>query len=323
MSRLMPQNPDDWPQLVYATNPRPDQSVLALEEFRRRLKQYVMKLGPLPTADIQEVRSAVERAHFANDHSPAGPQRCVVVDGAPYSGKTYATLNAAVSETRGIWDSNGGMDGGGHRSIPWTYLEVPKGGGLRSMATDVARCLGVPTRTGRGENSSDMLARIRYTAPRVGLRGVIVDDSHGVFGASGARNRQSSDLADTLKSLVTGIPATVVVVGAGLRESSLFDNLYGRQIEERSEWVSVGGWAPPTKNDFAKGCWAELVAALHHARVLPESRSVRLNSRRTLTDLANGSQGCPGAAIRWLKRATVWAIDHDTDLDRAALEATA
>lgn len=314
--RLMPQNLDDWPALIRATNDRPrpgDRSdPVVQEEFTR----YVLRLGPLMLSDMQHLFHAVDDAHLENDYSPAGPQRCVILDGEPHAGKTYSALTKAFVETRDAWDADPGHDDPTRsRSIPWAYIEVPPAAQAYSVLLGILLFCGFPMPGGR-TNATTLAAHLRQMAPQVGLRGVIIDDSHGIAGTDPRL------VADILKTAVTGIPATVIMCGANLRERGVFTSLAGRQVVERATWVHAGDWVPPPKTGPV-GAWAELVAHFQRAAVLPDpDAEVKLNSRAALTYLAHESLYQPGTAIRWLKRAAVHAIREQSDLDIAALKAT-
>lgn len=230
----MPQNLDDWPSLVHPRNERPPDGDPGDPQVQLAFRAFVMRLGPLDLPDLRRVSQAVQDAHFENENSPAGPQCCVVVDGGPVAGKTFAALTAAFRETRSIWEALDPDATPGHRSIPWAYVEAPSGAGSYSIMSSLCRFLGIPK--GARTNTSAAAAKVRAVAPLVGLRGVIIDDSHGLAGAGRAR-AESAALANTLKTAVTGLPATVVIVGAGLRQSKVFDNVFGDQIEQRARWV--------------------------------------------------------------------------------------
>lgn len=101
--RLMPQNIDDWPQLVTAQNARPELGSAVTDELRELVDAYNQRIGTLATRDTKAVAEGIRRAHFENDHSAYGSATCVIINGLPMSGKTHAALTCAFSETRDIW----------------------------------------------------------------------------------------------------------------------------------------------------------------------------------------------------------------------------
>ena len=75
--RLMPQNIDEWPALVFSDNPRPHPHPVVTNELRQLADVYNEKIGTISTRDTRSVREAVSRAHFENDHSAYGSATCV------------------------------------------------------------------------------------------------------------------------------------------------------------------------------------------------------------------------------------------------------
>lgn len=320
ITRLMPQDIDDWPALVTSDNPRPQPAEVVTDELRHRVDAYNQRVGTISTRDTRSAREAIRRAHFENDHSAYGSATCVILSGLPLSGKTHAALTCAFSETRDIWGKLGRApdDPKFDRSIPWIYVEVPKQARSLSLLKAIWTFIGLPPLSPRA-TASDYLPALRKLAPSIGLRGIIIDDSHGVG------ERQSKDsrvLADILKGIITGLPATIVLVGTGFEESGVLRGSAGDQVRLRSaRWIDVGKWQPPSLN--AVGDWELLGRGLSERLVLPRSTAtVRLTTRGAVHSLHEGSRGRPGLAVEWAKRAASYAVWHDTDLDVAALEAT-
>lgn len=318
--RLMAQNIDDWPALVTAENPRPALHQPVTDELRHLVDAYNQRIGTITTRDTRAVRDAIRRAHFENDHSSYGSATCVILDGPPMSGKSHAALTHAFTETRAIWQTLGRApdDPTSDRSIPWIYVEVPKRAEGRSLLRSIWAFCGLPPQPPRA-TAADHLDALRRIATRTGLRGIIVDDSHGI----GVRQSQESRLlADILKGLVTGLPATIVLIGTGLRESGVLHGPAGDQVRLRgARWIEVGGWQPPVRGRI--GDWELLGRSLSQRLMLPSpATTIRLTNRKVLDRLVDGSRSRPGLAVEWAKRAASHATWSDTDLDVAALDAT-
>lgn len=318
--RLMPQNIDDWKQLVNEAHTQPEPQAIVTNDLRRQFDIHNQRVGTIATRDTRSVREAIRRAHFENDHSAYGSATCVILNGHPLSGKTHAALFCAFSETREIWASLSREpdDPKYDRCIPWIYVEVPKlARGLSLLKAIWTFCGCPPLR--QGASSADYLDALRKLAPRIGLRGIIIDDGHGL----GARQSvESRLLADILKGIVTGLPATIVLVGTGFHESGVLHGSAGEQVRLRgANWIDVGNWAPPRPNQV--GDWERLALGLNNRLLLPSTQAkVHFTNRRVLTRLVEGSQQRPGLAVVWAKRAASHAIWHDTDLGLEALDAT-
>ncbi len=318
--RLMPQDIDDWPHLVMGQNPRPELDGPITEDLRRRVDAYNQRIGTLTTRDTTAVAQAIRRAHFENDNSAYGSASCVILDGKPMSGKTHAALSAAFSETKKIWSALGrSPDDPKHdRSVPWIYVEVPKLARGFSLLKAIWTFLGPPPLP-QGATTADYLEALRTIAPKVGLRGIIIDDGHGI---GAGQNKDSRLLADVLKGIITGLPATIVLIGTGFGESGVLHGAAGDQVRLRgARWIDIGRWEPPSPRKI--GDWEYLARSLNERLVLPaDGMRVRLTTRRAVHTLHEGSRGRPGLAVEWAKRAASYAVWHDTDLDVAALDAT-
>lgn len=318
--RLMPQNIDDWPHLVMAENPKPELGGAVTDDLREQVDAYNQRIGTLATRDTRAVSEAIRRAHFENDHSAYGSATCVILNGLPMSGKTHAALTCAFSEARDIWGrlDRAPDDSKFDRIVPWVYVEVPKHARGLSLLKAISTFLGAPPLPSRA-TAADYLEALRKLAPRIGLRGIIIDDGHGIG------QRQSEDsrmLADILKGIITGLPATIVLIGTGFNESGVLRGSAGDQVRLRgARWIDVGNWEAPSRTTV--GEWERLGRSLSERLILPStSASIRLTTRGAIRALHEGSRGRPGLAVEWAKRAASYAVWHDTDLDVAALDAT-
>lgn len=318
--RLMPQDIDDWKHLVMNQNPRPELGGPVTDALRERVDAYNQRIGTITTRDTKAVAEAIQRAHFENDHSAYGSATCVIISGPPMSGKTHAALTCAFSETRDIWGRLGrepdaeGFD----RSVPWAYVEVPKLARGLSVLKSLWTFIGPPELAPRA-TAADYLHALRKLAPSIGLRGIVIDDSHGV---GQRQNEDSRLLADILKGIITGLPATIVLVGTGFDESGVLRGSAGDQVRLRgARWIDVGKWHPPSATGI--GDWELLGKNLSERLILPNpGTSIRLTTRGTIRYLHEGSRGRPGLAVEWAKRAASYAVWHDVDLDATALAAT-
>lgn len=318
--RPMPQNLSDWPRFLDRdrTRPAPVEGERALtDEGAARYQAYNLAVGPVPTDDVAKVNRAIADAHTENQHSSLAGQRCVIIDGPPMVGKTHAALSVALRETRAVWQAHEQAGGGPGRPIPWIYVEItaaPRGHGILA---GMHRFCGIPSEA--RDTTLDLLVRLRDLAPKMGTRGVIIDDSHGL---AGGRTRESTALADTLKGVITGLPITVVIVAADLARFGALGGPAGEQVRYRAIWTQLGNWPVPARNN-GPGPWERLAATMTKHLAFPYGvKQCRLDRLGTLQALAEGSLKRPGIAIDWIKLAANYAIANDAMLDRSALEAT-
>lgn len=270
------------------------------------------------TDDTQTVKKAVEQAQFRHRHAALGSRSAVIIDGPPLAGKTDAALAVALSQTIAAHSAPLPQPYS-HHLCPWAYVEAANQTGQLSVAKTIARQIRV-IETGL-RSAPDYLAAIRHLAPRVGLQGLIIDDSHAMKGARSAST--STTLATTLKGLITGVPTTTVIIGANLARDNILTGTTGEQVRMSArEPVVCGRWPHPDGRVITG--WERLVKQARDQLALPDDTSqFRLGTRKTVLLLAEGSQGRPGRAIQWIKDAAEYAIKTGTHLDEAALEATA
>ncbi|WP_340537873.1 hypothetical protein [Nocardioides sp. GXZ039] len=322
LARPLPQNLDDWPRLIYRDRARPSASDDRSKACLAALIAYNAALGPLVTDDVTKVRKLIEQAHFENDHASLAGQRCVVIDGVPLVGKTQASLSVAFRETKAVWgDQPPGVTEVDSvplpaRQVPWIYVEVVTGSKGFGILSGMHRFCGIPHDP--RDNADALLARLRKLAGPMGVRGVLIDDAHGI---SGGRTKDSVALADMLKGIITGLPFTVVIIGAGLAQSGFLNGRYGEQVRHRSLWTTLGEWQLPSRKE--PGPWGRMLAGLDQQLAFPaDAPRSRLNTPGAISTLIEGSERRPGLAIEWAKAAANHAIRHHVPFGRDALDAT-
>lgn len=308
--RPLPHALDDWPALVAQARTRPARDAPVVDYLA-----YNQALGPFPTQDLRRVDRAIELAHHDNDHALMGARTCVIVDGPALVGKTTAVLTRAFTETAQAWRERALDSPGQDRHIPWVYIEVPRDARGFSVYLAICTFLGmvIPGRL----NATTLATALRRTGPRIGLRGIIIDDTHGMASHS---TTEAARLADSLKGVITGLAPTVVVIGTNLKASGALLGTPGEQVQYRANWVALSAWPAATPDDQR---WQQLAATMNHHLAFPsEQQRCLLNQEVVLTRLRDGSHGRPGLAIMWIKRAARHAVEHGTDLDLRALNTT-
>jgi len=229
-------------------------------------------------------------------------------------GKTVGVASYALGECRRVWSKTPPL-AGKTLIAPWGYLEVTEGSGLKAMASSLLSFIGapIPSRT----TANDLMQQLRLLLPQVGMRGVIIDDSHGI---AGAKNEASRAFAGALKAMITGLPVTLVIVGVQLENSAL-EGVRGDEVRLRGEMVHTGRWPDPGPSKA--GPWGQLVDRLSRLLEIPASPGCGGMRRRDfVTRLALESGGRPGLAIEWVKEAAEFAVMNGLAVDVAALEAT-
>lgn len=318
---LLPHVLDDWPALIEASrsNVPPTLPSLLTEEDRTALINYTRRIGPLATDDTKRIGAAIAELVEVNTHAVNGSKRVLLIDGPSAMGKSQAASIYALRESARIWAEQGRRVDNAD-VIPFVYVEIGATGWARALMRSILQFLGVPI--GPRENADEMLARFRLLAPRLQVRAVIVDDAHMLRTAS----RDSRQLTDFLKGVITSLPVSFVFVGAGLRDSALLRQSTGggysaaEQIARRATILDVGPWQHTCVGD----AWTRLVANVEAQLVLPKGHTKgSLTSATALRQLHARTAGHPGLMIDWVKRAAVQAITSDGRITLPTLKATA
>lgn len=315
LARPLPQNLSDWPRLMHPHNPRPADELPLNADTIRTFQTYNSRVGPIVTHDVARVQHAVTQAHFDNENASLSGQRCVIIDGKPLAGKTHAALGVAFQETRAVWVNHPALAEQEGISIPWIYTEVMAGSRGFGVLDGMHRFCGLPR--GSRDTAKDLLDRLRKLTPRLGVRGIIIDDAHGIAGSG---RRDSELLANTLKGVITGLPVTVVIIGAGLDRLGVLDGPAGEQVRQRSSWVRAGTW--PTPNADPTAPWPRLMANLRALLAFPCGTSQWAINTKATQYIAEQTDNRPGLAIQWVKAAANHAIAHNRALDSTVLRQT-
>ena len=318
----MPHLLEDWPALIAASRANTVPALPAGRDLtgteRAALVDYTRRIGPLKTADTQRLGAAIDELVEGNTHNVNGSRRLLLVDGPSAMGKSQAVVAHALKRAGQVWAQTGrSVDG--VAVVPYLYCEVGASGWARALMQSMLDFAGIPC--GPREPASELLSRFRRLAPLLRVQVVIIDDAHMLRAASAA----SRGLTDFLKTLVTGLPASLVFVGAGLTDSALLRQTTSgysaaEQISRRATMIELAPWSHGGPGDG----WSRLVANLEKQLRLPEGpdRGV-LTTTGTVRLLHQRSAGHPGLMIDWVKRAAVTAITAGQPLTQALLAATA
>lgn len=226
------------------------------------------------TDDTHAVQRAIQKAQFRHRHAALTSRSAVIIDGPPGAGKTEAVLTTALHQTVAAHHAPLPHPHS-HHLCPWAYVQTSIQSGQLSVAKTIAQQIGVVE--GGLRSASDYLTAIRHLAPRVGLQGLIVDDSHSMSGSKSATT--STTLATALKGLITGIPAVTVIVGTDLERDNILTGTTGEQVRLSARHpIICGGW--PAPDGRVTTGWERLVKQARDVLVFPEGATqFRLGTR--------------------------------------------
>lgn len=272
------------------------------------------------TRDTKGVADAIDRAKQYNSVRSLGGARAVLVTGRPMDGKTQAVTMYALQDSRQLWQAREAQrspDDPHPKDLhaPWIYIEVEAGRDVAGIARSIMHFLGAPV--GPRETADVLLHRLRELLPKIGAVGLILDDAHGIVGAS---NTESRRFAGALKALITGLPVTIVIIGVRLNDTALA-GARGDEVRLRCELITCGDWPPPSKQNKG-GFWKRLLFNMQKYLWVPDGAQ-QMTGDQFVFAVANGSDFRPGLAITWVKNAADYAVRRGEPVNLEALRAVA
>lgn len=226
---------------------------------------WIQGVGPIETSEIREIHSLILQLLRTNSASINGARLWAGIDGPPLSGKTFATIVAALRIGEHLRLTQGDDVSEPFEHIPVAVVSGDLGNTAlaRTLLDNIARFIGVPLPPSLPAAIAHLARRLR----EVGTLLVVVDDAHFIKRKNGSRS-----LTDDLKDIVTTLPVSFVFVGAGLRSSALLhvpDCVSGTQTRRLT----------PDKERFEQ----EQFSAVHQLRERMIFRSVRIHATRSGT----------------------------------------
>lgn len=258
---------------------------------------------------VNTVVAATMRSHIDDlvDDNSGNPlsRRCLLLEGPSFAGKTTSTMMVVLVITRAAWRAAGEILPGGYRNIPWVYVEVGENWGYRSIAQQIHRFIGLPFP--RDANAETLMDTLRDMLPRLGTVGLIIDDAHNL------RSRPDGRSIDGYKTLLTGLPVSIVFIGLEpLTESALLigaEQGLGssvQQIARRSTRVNVADGVSPLRR---RREWEALLERLVEQMHVPEGEWDSVRGQASLiSSLYQATEGLTGTTYEVVRAAAVDAI---------------
>ncbi|WP_439678258.1 TniB family NTP-binding protein [Embleya sp. MST-111070] len=116
------------------------------------------------------------------------------------------------------------------------YVLVPPGATAKALATEFARCLGIPF-TAR-MTQAQITEAVCHTYNRAGVRLVLIDEIHRL----NPRTTTGAETADLLKDLTERIGATFVYAGIDVTATPSFAGVRGAGLAGRASLVECGAF---------------------------------------------------------------------------------
>lgn len=312
----------DWVDALPVELPRPEPvagplTAETLESFLR----YNLSIPPFRTPELTSFANQLARTSLFNRWRPCGGRRFVLVDGSAHIGKTTAVVAVIASaianhqppmqiyKNKRVWP------------LPLAYVEGSSTGHGRAVAESICTFLSLPA--SRSEPAQTLVDRIAATARDLHLETVIIDDFHMLETHS---KTQQDQLANTVKHLITAVPATFVIAGNDMDSHPLLQRTKRRgaaadQLRARADWVQFRPW--PYGTEETDEAWIRLFGLLKRTVALPRGRTQwKLDHVATLREVQRCAAGQPSTATEWIITAANDAITDDVPLNLSVLRRT-
>ena len=313
--RFQPTIAADWANATPADLPRPEPVLGRVDEQTARVFQrFNVSIPPFRTPEFTAVANKLSDTMLFNEHRPFGGRRVLIVDGVAHIGKTTAILAAGAARVSAHDPPITVHDNGRVWPIPWAYVEASAQGHGRALARSLCTFLGLPIQS--SETAQTSIDRVACTASALPLEVIVIDDFHMLGAATGPQQEQ---IANTVKHLITAVPATFVIAGNNLAHHPLVQptrtgSTAADQIRARADWAGFRPW--PYGSDESDEAWRVLFGLLKRAIALPRGeKQWKLDQLSTLHQVQQRCGGRPSTATEWIITAANAAIANDIALN--------
>ncbi len=146
-------------------------------------------------------------------HQQTTARPSLIVTGPAAAGKTTALLNVGRTCRLARTRKNPAPPGSAHAAAPVAYVLVPPGATAKTLITEFARYLGIPTTTRMTQTQITDAVCHAYT--QAGVQLVLVDEIHRL----NPRTTTGAQTADLLKDLTERLAATFVYAGINVTDT--------------------------------------------------------------------------------------------------------
>lgn len=195
---------------------------------------YHAQLPLLVTPLLQSVEACAQQLLIRNQQLPVG-RRSLLVYGPACSGKTTALV--AFGRHNELRDSGQHSKSGRRHRIPTAYVSLRPAATARTLLTDLAGFLKLPTRS--RQPLADLSGQVRDALLYVGTYVVLIDDLHRMQPAT----RHTETVVDVLRYLADQLPSVFVYATADENHPLLADGGLGHLPVLRADPFPYGpGW---------------------------------------------------------------------------------
>lgn len=210
--------------------PRPGDPPRSTEE---RLA-YHSSFVTIRTPALHTLAAQVRTLMILGRHQQTTARPSLIVTGPATAGKTTALLNVGRTCHLAHTRKNPAPPGSAHAVVPVAYVLVPPGATAKTLVTEFARYLGIPTTTRMTQ--TQITDAVCHTYTQAGIQLVLIDEIHRL----NPRTTTGAQTADLIKDLTERLPATFVYAGINVTDTPLFSGTRGAQLAGRATLVHCG-----------------------------------------------------------------------------------
>ncbi len=218
--------PDNTYRLELRSGPTP-------RDIRHGLFHALGLPGEPPTRPI-EFDTLLNTLMILGRHQQTTARPSLIVTGPAAAGKTTALLNVGRACHLAHTRKNPPPPGSAHGAAPVAYVLVPPGATAKTLITEFARYLGIPTTTRMTQ--TQITDAVCHTYTQAGVQLVLIDEIHRL----NPRTTTGAQAADLLKDLTERLSATFVYAGINVTDTPLFSGTRGAQLAGRATLITCG-----------------------------------------------------------------------------------
>lgn len=280
------------------TPPQPGQPPRSPEE---RLA-YHSAFVTIRTPAISQLATQVRTLVILGRHQQATARPSLIVTGPAAAGKTTALLNVGRTCHLAHTRKNPTTPGSAHAAVPVAYVLVPPGATAKTLITEFARYLGIPTTTRMTQ--TQITDAVCHTYTQAGVQLVLIDEIHRL----NPRTTTGAQTADLLKDLTERLRATFVYAGIDVTDTPLFSGTRGAQLAGRATLITCG---PLPARHGSREPFRDVITDIENNLDLTHHKNGTLPRHHTY--LHQRTAGRIGSLTRLIRQAAITAICDGTE----------
>ncbi|MFE4824670.1 TniB family NTP-binding protein [Streptomyces sp. NPDC056704] len=287
--------------------PQPDDPPRSTEE---RLA-YHSSFVTIRTPAISQLATQVRTLMILGRHQRTTARPSLIVTGPAAAGKPTALLHVGRACHLAHTRKNPPPPGTAHAAVPVAYVLVPPGATAKTLITEFARYLGIPTTTRMTQ--TQITEAVCHTYTHAGVQLVLIDEIHRL----NPRTTTGAQTADLLKDLTERLPATFVYAGINVTDTPLFTGTRGAQLAGRATLINCG---PLPARHRQHQPFRDVITDIENNLDLTHHKPGTLPAHAPY--LHQRTAGRIGSLTRLIRQAAITAICDGTErITKASLEA--